>query len=487
MPETDTVATTNPYLDKLRGQYRSLAKSIEDLQQRAVNETRDLTEEELAAITGQAKTAEGVAEQIRALTEQAKRDLEVGQLAAGLDQAVDQARSGGQGSGQAGQGAGSGGASGTTYTRDRDPGHYRSVKDGGRHSFFSDEYRARAMGDHEALQRLQDFARHAGQPEEQVRATLTTSANGPGLIVPHWMLEEFQTLNYQMRAVANQVRNVPLNGDSRPMTLPKQTAGTSNAVGQQANEGDGPADSNDYDSDTDIVTPKPYIGEQVVSRQFLEQGNPALDALIYGDLSNVTDSKIEAAVCAALLAGAASNVATIDFEFFAGGTGANPTGTNFRSDGGQAASDGVIDATTTIYSSRFAAPDFIFVTPQRFGKFRKLRDNNARPIMPVSAYNPQNAAGVATGLLSGEFEGLVMLPSTGLGDGNTFPEKFVVARAKDTILFEDAEMRYRYEEKGGPSKITLGLWKYAAIKVRQGGLSTRTITVTAGTGDPGAV
>lgn len=483
MPETETIIVTNPYLANLREQYRSLQTGIQTLQTRANSETRDLTEAELATITGQAEEAEKLAGQIRSLTEQAHRDLEVGQLAAGLDQAVEEARTGGgstTGAVRSGQRA-----AGTTQTRDRNPGHYRSVRDGGQFSFFSDEYRARAMGDHEAQQRLQDFARHAGQSEDQVRATLTTSANGPGLIVPHWMIEEFQTLNYQMRAVANQVRNVPLNGDSRPMTLPKQTAGTTNAVGQQANEGDAPADSNDYDTDTDIVTPKPYIGEQVVSRQFLEQGNPALDALIYGDLSNVTDSKIETAVCTALIAGAASNVATIAFDVFAGGTGPTETGVNFQEHGGKAASDAVIDATTLIYSTRFAAPDFIFATPQRFGKFRKLRDSNDRPIMPVSAYNPQNAAGEATGLLSGEFEGLTMLPTTGMGDGATFPDKFLVVRSKDTILFEDAEMRYRYEEKGGPSKITLGLWKYAAIKVRQGGLSTRTITVTAAS-DPGS-
>jgi HK97 family phage major capsid protein len=461
----------NPYLTRLRSQYKDLQSGIEDIQTRAVDQKREPTEDELKAITGQVEQARSVFSQIETLTEQEERNKAVGEMAAKLDAGAEQQlRSGQAGNGQAGERL-----TGTTQTRDRDPGHYRSVKEGGAFSFFSDEYRARAMGDHEAQERLVGYARHAGQAEEQVRATLTTSANGPGLIVPHWMVEEFETLNYQMRAVANQVRNVPLNGDSRPMTLPKQTAGTSAAVGVQSAEGDAPADSNDYDTDTDIVTPKPYIGEQVVSRQFLEQGNPALDALIYGDLSNVTDAKIEAAVCAALIAGAASNVATIASDL----PDDPAAGDSFGENGGKLASDAVIDATTLIYSTRFASPDFIFVTPQRFGKFRKLRDANDRPIMPVSAYNPQNAAGVVTGLLSGEFEGLTMLPSTGFGDGATFPEKFLVARAKDTILFEDAEMRYRYEEKGGPSKITLGLWKYVAIKVRQGGKSVRTITVTA--------
>lgn len=203
--------------------------------------------------------------------------------------------------------------------------------------------------------------------------------------------------------------------------------------------------------------------------------NPALDGLIYGDLSEVVDSDIEAAVCAALIAGAASNVATIATD--TGGT----AGTNFGDNAGELPSDAVIDATTTIYASRFAAPTLIVVTPQRFGKFRKLRDANGRPVMPMVQYNPQNAVGFATGVLAGEFEGLTMVSTTGMGDGATFPEKFLVCLPSDTLLFEDNALEYRYEEKGGPSKITLGLWKYAAIKVRQNGNSVRTITVTAAT------
>jgi hypothetical protein len=306
-----------------------------------------------------------------------------------------------------------------------------------------------------------------------LRATLTSSDAGAGLVAPHWLTERFQTINYQKRAFANQCVNIPLDGDSRPMTLPLEDAGADGAVGDQAAEGDAPADSNTYDTTTDTITPKPTFGEQVVSRQFLEFGTPAGDILIYKNLSAVYDSKIEAKVCVAAIAAAASNAVTIPSDL----PDDPAAGDSFGEAG--VASNAIIDTTVLIDSTRFASPTLVVVTPQRWGKFRKLRDNQGRPLMPVSSYGPQNAQGLATGLMAGEFEGLTVLKTTGMGTGTAFPEKFLVVLTDDIWLFEDNEMQYRYEEKGGPEKITIGIWRYNAVKVVQGGKGVRTITVTA--------
>lgn len=488
----------NPYLTGLREQYEAIRSSIEGVQTRAVEAKRNLTEEELRSVKGQADQAKALAAEIESLTEIETRNAKVGQLAASIveGQEDEQNRTGGKNgvtgaqnrsaNGQGGaltraNGVGYERLTGNASTRERDPGHYRSVEDGGRNGFFADSYRAKYRGDAAAATRLTEYARamlDAGYSttrdvDSGMRAALTSADAGAGLVTPHWLTERFQYINYQKRAFANQVVNIPLDGDSRPMTLPMEDAGADGAVGDQAAEGDAPADSNTYDTTTDTITPKPTFGEQVVSRQFLEFGTPAGDFLIYKNLSAVYDSKIEAKVCAAAIAAAASNAVTIPSDL----PDDPAAGDSFREAG--VASDAVIDTTVLIDSTRFVSPSLVVVTPQRWGKFRKLRDDQGRPLMPVSSYGPQNAQGLATGLMAGEFEGLTVLKTTGMGTGTSFPEKFLVVVPDDIWLFEDNEMQYRYEEKGGPEKITIGIWRYNAVKVVQGGKGVRTVTVTA--------
>lgn len=473
----EATIVANPYLTRLRAQYNSLQTSIQQMQERATNEKRDLSEEELNAITGQAKDAGKVAEQIRSLTEQEQRNLEVGKLAADLEQSVEDTRNAVSGAKQQRR-------TGNTQARERDPGHYRSAEEGGQNGFFADNFRALYRNDETAKSRLVEYGRSLH--DRAVTDPLSSTVAGVGLVMPHWLLERFQRLNYQKRAFANSVLNIPLNGDSRPMTLPFESVGADAAVGDQAAEGDAPTNNNGYTTDTDTITPKPTTGEQVVTRQFLDQGSPAGDMLIYANLSAIYDSKIEGKVCTAAISGAGSNAVTIAFDTFAGGTGDTPTGDRFNDTATGVASNAVIDTTVLIDSSRFVTPTLVIVTPQRWGKFRKLRDTNGRPLMPMSNYQPQNAEGVATGVMAGEFEGLTVLKTTGMGTGASFPEKFLVVVPEDIWLFEDSVMQYRFEEKGGPEKITLGIWRYNAVKVVQQGLGVRTVTVTAAA-DPGSV
>jgi hypothetical protein len=45
-----------------------------------------------------------------------------------------------------------------------------------------------------------------------------------------------------------------------------------------------PTETDAFATTTDVVTPKPISGIQVVSRQMIDMTNPAADSLIYGDM-----------------------------------------------------------------------------------------------------------------------------------------------------------------------------------------------------------
>ncbi len=137
-----------------------------------------------------------------------------------------------------------------TQTRDRDPGHYTRSS---RHCFFGDLYHSR-LGDADASQRLAEHNR-----------ALTTGVAGAGVVPPHWLAEEFDALARQGRGLCNAVRNIPLGDDPRPITLPKQTAGTDGQIAQQATENTHPGEADAWTSATDMVTPKPFAGLQIVA------------------------------------------------------------------------------------------------------------------------------------------------------------------------------------------------------------------------------
>ncbi|MFF5992586.1 phage major capsid protein [Prauserella flavalba] len=438
----------NPYLEAQRKKYESLRDSIAGLQTRAADERRDLTEDELRSVQEQGEQAKRIAAEIESLTEIENRNRKVAELAASLATEDD---NGGEGEGPLG---GEQRRSATT-TRDRDPGHYRRAEDGGEHSFFSDIYRAKS-GDEVASQRLAEHAR-----------ALSTGAQGVGVVPPKWMTEEFETLARQGRALANVVRNIPLGDDPRPLTLPKQTAGTDNVVQEQAAEND-PVDGADaWDSDVDVVAPKPTSGKQVFSRQMLDMSSPAIDQLIYGDLMSVYNLKVERKVGAAVVAAAGAPIVTL------------ATDAAFATDA--AGVDAVIDTATAVRNARKLPANVVAMTVNRWGKYKKLKDGNGRPLIPVSTYGPQNVNGIGSVGVDGVIEDLAAVATDGIGDGATFPESVVTLRSTDTVLFESNILRFRFEEQAGPESIVLGIWGYTAVIVRQAGKSVKRFVVTAAT------
>jgi HK97 family phage major capsid protein len=438
---------TNPYLTAQREKFEALRASIEGLQTRAVAEKRDLSVDELRSLTEQADAAKVLAEQIESLTDIETRNAKVSSLAATVSKSAEQELAENNRS----LTVGSTRVSNTT-AKDRDPGHYTRSS---QNSFFADIVHSRD-GDQRAVNRLGEHSR-----------ALSTGANGPGVVPPHWLVEEFELLARQGRRLANAVRNIPLGDDPRPITLPKQITGTDAVVAEQTNENDATGAADAWDSDVDTVTMKPTAGIQIVSRQMLDMSSPAVDMLIYGDMLSVYNQKVEAKVGAALIAAAGAAVTTFATEA-AFGTGS-------------AALDAVIDAGIAVRNARKLPADVLAMGVLRYGSFLKIKDTTGRPLIVTADGGPMNVAGVGQVDMDGRIEGLGVIASDGISTGSalTHPDHILAFRAADQILFESNTLQFRYEQPLGPESVKLGIWGYTGFISRQATKSVKQIIVTA--------
>lgn len=446
---------SNPYLRAKQEQYNALKTSVQGLTTRAAEEKRDLTDDELRSVQEQSEQMTTLAAQIKDLTDIENRNRQVADMAAQLATATE------AGDGDTKPATPAGGDQtravklGGAQTRDRDPGHY--TRNSG-HSFFGDLYRSRMFRDEIASQRLIEHTR-----------ALDTTNDGVGVVPPNWLTQEFEILARQGRALANAVRNIPLGDDPRPLTLPKQVAGvTDDSVQEQDDENDPLANVDEWESDVDLVTPRPTAGKQIVSRQMLDMSNPAIDQLIYGDLLAEFNRQIEEKVGSAVIAGAGTPVVTFDDEAAFATAGA--------------AHDAVVDLGIAVREARKLPATLLAMRVRRWGAFKKLKDNDGRPLVPGGSGGPVNVIGVGTVQADGIIEDLPVIVTEGLGT-SSYPESFVALRASDTLLFESNMLRFRFEEQAGPESVVLGIWGYTAVLVRQNGRSTKRAVITEAEGN----
>lgn len=419
------------YLVRQRARFQELRSDIQGLQDLAAAQDRDLTEDELRSVEEKAAAATKLASEIESLQEFETRSAAVNSLA--LEVAKPAAA---EAAAEAPTETRSERLTGTAQVTLRDPGHYRK---GGEFSFFGDMYRSTQHRDERAAERITEHTR-----------ALTTGVAGAGVVPPKWLVDEFETLARQGRKLAGAVRNISIAGDPRPITIPKQTAGTDSIVAAQAAENDAPTSTDAWTSSTDTITPVPMAGAQVFSRQMLDMANPAIDALIYGDLLSVYNLKVEQAVGSAMVTAAGTAVTTFASD-----------ATNFTA---TAAYDAVIDSAIAVRDGRKAPATLIAMGTARYGKFLKLKGSDNRPLINRD-HGSMNVVGVGDVTTDGEIAGLAVIVTDGISTGS-YPESTVVAKADDVILFEGDMMRFRYEEVSGPQSIKLGIWAYNAVTVR---------------------
>lgn len=430
------------YLDKAKQRYEGYRSQIAELAKKADDENRALTEDEFRSVNDLAAKAQTEFDQITALNDQEVRNAKVGELAATLTAGDG---SGGEKGSDGGE-AGTRSASGTT-TQPRDPGHYRSIKDRGDRSWFTDVFEAGRNRNAAAIQRLAEntqFVRAAGP--------VTQSSGGVGLVPPKWLADEYIKMPRQGRVLANLVRRIPLGEDPRPLILPKQTAQVDADLTNQTAEGTNNAGWGDplFATDKDTLTPNAAAAYQDVSRQLLAAGTPSADVLIMTDLHDAWDLKVEKLV-ATTISSAAAVVTTF------------ATNTLFNTDA--AGIDAVVDAQTAVGEALYGPADIAAMTYWAFGNFRKMKDGNNRPLMPVSRYNPQNATGALGNVLVGDIEGVDAYATNG-AVRSTNTETIIVMRSQALLLAESDLMEFNYDQIVGPSSVRMGIFGYMGALAR---------------------
>jgi HK97 family phage major capsid protein len=436
------VVPENVYLKSLRDQYDGLKKSIDGLQVRAAEAKRDLTNEELRSVIEQGEKAKTLYTQIEDLSEIELRNAKVASMHARVNSAIaaeNDTKPDDDGDGGTADDGTRSVKLGGAAAQDRDPGFYTTTS---KHSFLGDQYRSAKLGDDRAKERLTQHT-NAMRDNVHLRDVLGTSGQGgAGLIPPVWLAEQFAPVLHRRLRVAAQLRQVPWSGPF-PWSIPIAGTASTNTI---VAEGSNPTETNPtYTVIT--VQPTTISGYAEVSRQMLESANPAVDAVIWGDLLGDFYDQAETTTVAAIEGQANINLTT-------------------TADGALAttARNGVLDAIAAVSDNSAGDADIFLGRQSRWTQFLKLTDTSSRPLILAQSYNPQNAIGLGANVqgfrsaVQGSLESLLAVTSP-----TVLATRGYVINSQELLFSLSPPMQFRFEEPAGPALIRVGVWGYMAV------------------------
>lgn len=312
----------------------------------------------------------------------------------------------------------------------------------------------------EAQERLRRHAQDVRTLPEYRTALNTTSGTGGTFTPPAYLLSEYIKLARPGRPFADAVVNHALPGGTMQINVPKISTGT--AVGWQATQNSALTEVDLTDS---YVTANVCTvgGNQVLSRQLLDQAGIAIDELVFADL-------------------VAAHAQTLDGALFTGsGSSGQIQGINNISGIQTIATGGltvpfvyaaVANAIQAVHSVRYASPDAIFMAPRRWGWFLSLVDANDRPLFESRANAPMNVGGilenVAPEAVVGQMHGLPVIVDASIPtnvSGNQDP--VYVLRTKDLVLYESGVRAEAFKEPlAAQMSVLLQVSSYAAFTSR---------------------
>lgn len=439
----------NVYLDAKRAEYEGLQASIKGLQQRAAETKRDLTPEELRTVVSMGEKGELLFNEISTLTEIELRGAKVADMEATLNAAIAgnppinplEVRLGDGSAGNDGQTRSLGGA----QTQGRDPGFYTISS---QYGYVGDQWRAARMNDSAAQDRLTQHT-NALRDNEHLRDVLGAGATtfGAGLVPPVWLAEQFAPVLHRRLRLAAQLRQVPWAGPF-PWSIP-----VANTVAKTSTVAEG-VNTTETDPGYFVltVTPKAIMGYSEVSRQMLEASNPAVDAIIYGDLLGDFYDNTELEVITALNGQASVNAVTVS-------AGVTATLTDL-----QAQRNGLLDSIAAIGDNNGGDADLFVGRNARWVTYLKMTDLNGRPMVLAQRYNPQNAIGrgdltqAYANPLQGDLENLGVVTSPTVAASTGF-----VLNSQEHLFSISPPMQFQFEQPAGPALIRVGIWGYEAV------------------------
>lgn len=436
----------NVYLTQLRQKYDGLKKSIEGLQVRAAEAKRDLTNEEKRSIVEMGEQAKTLYSEIETLSEIELRNASVASMQERVNAAIV---GGGTAEPRAG---GDGGAEDQTRSvnvggaraQDRDPGLYTR---GSQYSFIGDQFRSMKLGDAAAAERLQRHT-NAMRDNEHLRDVLGAGATtfGAGLVPPVWLAERFAPVLHRRLRLATQLQQVPWAGPFA-WTIPvASTVAKTSSVAEGVN-----TTETDPSYGTITVTPKAIMGYSEVSRQMIEGSNPAVDAIIWGDLIGDFYDNVELEVIAALNGQSGVNTVTVSAGVL--------TTTDIA-----AQRAGLLDGIAAISDAPAGDADFFVGRTSRWTSYLKFTDSAGRPLILAQRYSPQNAIGQGNATqgfrspIQGDLESLLVVTSPTVAASTGF-----ILNSQEHLFSVSPPMQFAFEQPAGPALIRVGVWGYEAV------------------------
>ena len=289
--------------------------------------------------------------------------------------------------------------------------------------FLEASIRAKVQGDEASIQYL--------------RAAADTTDNA-GLVPTRQLTEVINPLANADRPSIDAISRGVLPDAGLTFEIPKLTQAPTVAETAEA----GAPSETDINTSYLSVSVKKYAGRQTFSVEILDRSSPAFFAELVRQMEFAYAKATNAAVSAALVAGATD------------GGNRTLTAANLQ--------DFVADAAVSVYSNTLGFAQNIIVSPEQWGAIMGLVDGSNRPIF--TAINPQNAGGaLAPTAVRGNVAGLNLYVDrslSGTGDGT-----MLVVNPESYTWYESP--RFRLESDVIASgQVSVAYYGYGAIATK---------------------
>ena len=407
----------NNFLDGLREKRETKTSMIQTIVDRAADETRDVTEVELANIEALNVEVKKLDERIEQISDMELRNAKAADLAAKVDSSKPASEK----------------REAIKVVSEPVTYHQRSEN-----SFLSDAVKAHFNTDVAASDRIR---RH--QQEMNVEYRATSTGDFGGLVVPQYLVDLYAPKLRAGRPFADASRKhvLPAQGMSVVLSL----IGTGTNVAAQTSQNTAAVTQDPADS-TLTVNVNTVAGQNSVSKQALLRGYN-LESIIISDLLRAYNTKLDDL----LLNGSGSNGQPLGIQGMTTGILVTYTATTGTVAG---VFPKIADAIQSIQSNVFASPNAIIMHPRRLGFFLAGLDGSNRPLVVPTAYNPVNAMGTGEGYPNyGNNSGYSLLGLPIITDANISTEKGASTN-QDTIHVVDLNESHLFEEAGSPTYVT---------------------------------
>ena len=398
----------NQFLTNLHETRSAKTSLIDATLNRAADETRDITEIELANIQALKMEIEKLDERIEQITDLEVRKAKAAELAASVDGHETETRS----------------AAPARVTREEPTYHERSNFD-----FLADAIAAEFGGSYDAKERIARY-----QNEVRIEKRDSSTSNFAGLVVPQYLVDQFAPLRRAGRPVADISTMRPLPAAGMTVNIGRLTTGVTSYV--QTSENSAPTESSPDDTLL-TVNVRTIASMWDLSKQAVLRGTGIEDQLL-GDAIRSYHTLLDGQIIngngtsgnhLGILNTSGINATTY--------TDASPTWAEFFPK--------LVAAISDISSNFYGGATHIVAHPSIVGCWLRALDSTNRPMFNSTAGNPFNAPGTFD--QPGYFSGLQILGLPVIQDANV-PTNLGTGTNESAVIVGDFRESYLWEDNG---------------------------------------